>query len=410
MILVKRVMMKRLIVQLLNTSALDIARGVRSASRKLGYSWTKLGKSTFPQGDNIKFSGKLICGKEPENYRDFHRVESVSNWAKARGVHFGVVKPEDFAHFSWDDVDALWMPDLNPGEEKGFEPRCKAIIQHVPEHIRLVLDIRSPADTQRLPPIQKYLSQRPLACRHAWPQETGDLFQVKVQFNHFPVELPHSDVKDVIMFDIHHWEDLSHHIQVLGLLEEFGRSYDTACRIAQCELKFFLTSFTRLDPYCGAIGSLNDYRIPRPDGSIDNPLDIVRHNLISPAETQEEYLKVLSRTRLLITFHPQLPHHVLFEALANEIPTAILSSSVIGKSVRNLRVANRHEVPGYDAWVRRVEENLISVQETGLNFLEKTWPSMNSQEILRRVFYHSWDTLWKWVKGLESYESLKRTK
>jgi len=393
--------MNKLIDQLLDTSVLDIVRKIKKlATIKSGYPRIK---PVIPQFDNVRFSGKLVCGKEPEDFRDFQRVEAVSNWAQDRGVQFEVVKPEHFASISWNDVNAVWMPFLNPGENKDYETRCKEMLA-IPEHVPLILDIKAFSNHPWIRPIREYLNQRRLACRHVSPSKTEELFQVKVQYTHWPVDLPHSDVKDVIMIDIHNWEDLSRHIQVLRLLEYFGQSYDTACNTAGWRLKFFLTSFTRLDPYLSAITDFitNDYGDHNSNGSIDNPLSIVRDNLIPPAETREDFLKVLSRTRLFVTFHNNLTDMDLFEALANEIPTAITSNSLTGEAIRNLWVPNRYEVAGFETWVHTVESNLISINGKNFNFLKKTWPSINSKEILRSVFCHSWDTLWKWVAGLES--------
>ncbi|MCE9613237.1 MAG: hypothetical protein K8T26_03120 [Lentisphaerae bacterium] len=342
--------------------------------------------------------GRLVCGKVPADFRDFQRVDAVKRWATSHGIDFSTVEPGRLADLDWTGTAAVWMPFINPDENLTYETRCLDLAR-IPPTVPLILDIKSKADHPWLVPIRQHLGGRPLACRHVSPSAIADLFQLKVQYNHWPEVGPPAEPRDVVMVDIHRWEDASRHIQVLGLLEQFARDYDAMCAKAGCALKFYLTSFTALDPYADSLRALSTagYGRPNVQGPGADLLAPVRTNLLPAAPTREGFVAMLGRTRFFVSFHHNLSDMLVFEALANEIPTLIVPEQAAMGRMRKLWIPDRQEVPGYDAWARQVEERLEQFRFGDYSFLKESATHFGSCAVLENAFNFAWGRLWLWV-------------
>ena len=352
-------------------------------------------------------AGRLICGKVPTDFRDFQRVEGVEAWCRHRGVSFECLSPEMFAGTDWSDCTLLWMPFLNPGEDTTYEDRCQQL-QNVPETVPLALDIKSCTSHPWLDAIAASLSGRKMACRVVSPHDTRGLFQIQEQYGHYPVPLPPAPEKDVLVVDIHKWEDSLRHFQVLAFLVDLAANYDEACSVAGHQLKVYLTSFTTIAPYSDALSAFEKHAYGTVSGST---LGSVRENLIAPAPTREGFREVLGRARLFVTFHNNLTDMLLFEALANEIPTAILRGGPSAGHHQRLWVPERNRNLSFRRWVLEAEESLVDLEamRDGFAYLRLPPQQLDSQRVLKNVYLQVWDRLWEWAVSLRQKQQTGET-
>ena len=234
----------------------------------------------------------------------------------------------------------------------------------------------------------------PMAARHVRPSDTGGLFELKQQYNHKPPVLPQVPVRDVVILDVHVWEPFAVQMQVMGLLDSFGRQHAAACRHSGCAVQYFLTSFTPLERYREAAD-----RAVAAGLSTGHSLPVVAEHLIAPAPTRADLLRILARTRLLVTFHKNLSDMLVADAVANEIPICMLSPLAGRAGGRLVEAPDRDDDPDIDAWLRRVERQVLTELSPKFPELARDrWvESAGSFEIMDRIFNRVWDRLWLWA-------------
>lgn len=336
---------------------------------------------------------RVLCVREPEHYADFQRFESVRRWAEGAGLTVTAVGLEGLAALgedAWRETALAWAPFKHTDSPAIHMERCQAM-RAIPEGVPIVLDMDNPDSL--LPAVRKHLAGRPLACRAVRDLPPDPAFSLTVPYCNHPARVEPAPVRDVVMLDVHKWEPLSCQLQTLALLDWFGARHARACEAAEVAVKYFLTSFTPIEPYLEAMEGLRAKRfgLSGPVGAL-----AVRDNLVPPAPTREDFLAVLARTRLFVTIHNNLSDMLLCEALANDIPTLILGASAFDPPARELDAWGLGGEP-LARWGRGVIEAQPDLRSPDMGWLAASDTRAGGFEVLSGAFLDTWDRLWRWA-------------
>lgn len=339
---------------------------------------------------------RLVCIREPEHFADFQRFESTQRFAERIGAALEAVPLSALPGLGadwWADVGLAWAPFRNTDSPAVHIERCRAM-RALPEGLPLVLDVDNPDSL--LPAVHEHLAGRRLGCRMVRELPPDPAFAVSAPYANYPTELPGTPARDVIMLDVHKWEPMASHLGTLLLMERLGRGYKNACAAAGLRLRFFLTSFTPIEPYMDAMQALLSRRfgIHESLGALE-----VKDNLLPPAETRQDFLAMLARTRLFVTFHNNITDMLLTEALANDIPSLILHPLEFLRPRRNLDAWGMSDLPGYAEWSQAVIRAQPDMGDSNFLWLKCERTGAGGRGMLGRAFHDGWERLWAWASS-----------
>ncbi len=354
-----------------------------------------------------RFSGRLVCVKKIGDIRDYVRFEGMTRWTKKRALEFVAVGARELADIDWQPDDLAWVPYINPGEEGlDFDERFRLCGRDIPSHVPVVIDVRSYYEHPYIPSIKRHLTGHRLACRNISPFDSKGLFELHAQYNHCPIRVdrrPRSE-QDVLLVDIHNWEDSYCHHQVLAILDHVGRNLARIDQATGVPLHVFFSMGTQLQPYrdmaevlekIGYGGKGARKNMPREHG---NYVSVLQDRFIASAPTREDMLDILARTRLFVTFHNNLSDGMLFEAIGIPLPVMILPKALEHGAPWRIWAPQSHPVREFRFWLRSFEDY---IRRRPLAHFERHLIQAKAHlwtRPLEATFDNTWDGIWRWSR------------
>ena len=329
-----------------------------------------------------------------EHYRRVQPIKNAVKWAKKKYIPYELLFKESIYNVDWSEFSAIYIPltvDL-------------AFLEYVPPEIPIILDF----DGSKGEYLEHdhFLINRRFAFRRAFGGKIEYNPEFQVPYLQLPLTIPESIERDVIIFDIHVWLQMYSQCTFLSIMALMSAEYSRICTIANCKLKFYLTSFTPIKPYCDSldvftqgINSAKNHNVKLPL----NPLKSFIDNLIPPIDSVADYHNLIGRARLFITDHVDLADQDLIYACSVGTPIYNVSRNPLNPS-KKIDFTLIDSVNLIEPRFQSLLDNAINQSmciDVGLkNIIKKEKVKPWDKEILESAFLKGWDLLWQWaVKG-----------
>lgn len=327
-------------------------------------------------------------------YRRTKLINDVVKWAEAKHIPYLIKSNDTLSDFNWDECSLIYLPLQR-------DVKC---LKNAPDSIPIVMDFDGAVGG--LIDNSQILERHPFAFRRAFggPIKYSPDFQVP--YIHLPLDLEPYDKRDVLIVDTHQWMKLPWQLSMLAFLAHVALEYDRFCKMADCQLKIYLTSFVKLDAYEEATEVLDRFINGHPASlKISGSLNIIKNNLIPPKSDTYEYHKLFSRARLFVSDHGELADQDIIHAGCAGVPIYLISRNPLKPSLgitssilEAFKAVDKEFCDFFEG-----AKSILCGPSPNYNslFKKNDFPSWDN-DYMKKVYMKIWDLLWHWAKTGEA--------